>query len=164
MVRIRRWNSELLQSSPTAVRRSEKTAPVRAMKPGLTHKPQQGIFQAVYTRPTWSQSSTRFIVWKLWNNNDVHIIEWVAASVSSAPLLTNLEIHTHEPCGPTHAMFTSHRCLTWLPGRIPSHEWNKLRWSQTSISCYPMAEHLKELSSVSKDLSLIHIWRCRRRG
>ena len=99
MVRIRRWNSELLQSSPTAVRRSKKTAPVKAMKPGLTHKPQQGIFQAVYTWPTWSQSSTRFVVWKLWNNNDVHIIKWVAASVSSAPLLTNQELHTHEPCG-----------------------------------------------------------------
>ena len=83
MVRIRKWDSELLQSSLTAVRRSEKTAPVRAMKPSLTHKPQQGIFQAVYTRLTWDQS----------------IIEGVATRISSTPLLTNPEIHTHEPYG-----------------------------------------------------------------
>jgi hypothetical protein len=30
---------------------------MRAMKPGLTNNPQQGIFQAVYTRQTLAQSS-----------------------------------------------------------------------------------------------------------
>ena len=143
MVRIRRWNSELLQSSPTAFRRSKKTAPVKAMKPGLTYKPQQGIFQAVYTRPTWAQSSTRFIVWKLWNNNDIHIIEWVAARVSSAPLLTNLELHTHEPCG-------SNSCNIYLPPTLNLAAWtHSLIWMK-QFTLKSIVHYLPSNCSASK--------------